>query len=49
MEIFAIIIISIWVLIGMIGILRCKENRVNIEMLIFFFSAPFLVFIKYLL
>jgi hypothetical protein len=48
-KIIAIIIISIWAIMGVIGVLRCKENRVNIEMLFFLFSAPFLVFIKYLL
>jgi hypothetical protein len=48
-KIIAIIIISVWLMFGIIGILRGKENRINIEMLIFLFSFPFLAFIEYLL
>ena len=47
--IIAIIIISIWAILGIIGLLRCNEERLNIEMLIFTISSPFAAFIGYLL
>lgn len=48
-KILAIIIVCFWVMMGIIGGMRAKENRVNIEMIIFIFCVPFLAFLKFLL
>ena len=46
-KIIFVIIILIWCLFGGIGTLRCKENRVNVEMLIFILFVPFLAIIAH--
>ena len=35
-----VISMMFWVLIGVIGVLRAKENRINWEMLIFIIFVP---------
>jgi len=37
-----IICILIWALVGFHGILNCKTERINYEMLIFLGTAPFI-------
>lgn len=39
MIIFALFLI-IWACIGLLGIIKCKTNRINYEMLIFLAVAP---------
>ena len=46
-KIIFVIIILLWCLFGGIGVLRCKENRVNVEMLIFILFVPFLAIIAH--
>ena len=35
-----ILILFAWVLVGCAGVLRCKEHRVQVEMLIFLLFTP---------
>lgn len=37
-----IIIITFWVIIGSVGVIRAKENRINWEMMIFITFVPFI-------
>ena len=46
-KIIFVIVILIWCLFGGIGVLHCKENRVNVEMLVFILFAPFLAIIAH--
>ena len=48
-KLLAIIIIGFWMMMGVLGMARAKENRVNVEMIIFISCAPFLAFLKFLL
>lgn len=48
-KLLVVIIVSVWVIIGIIGGMRANENRVNIEMIIFLCCAPFLAFLELLL
>ena len=42
MKALFVVIIFIWLFVGFLGILSCKANRVNYEMIIFMFFAPFI-------
>jgi hypothetical protein len=48
-KLLAVIIVIVWAIIGIIGGMRARENRVNIEMIIFISCAPFLAFLELLL
>ena len=48
-KLLIFIIVSVWVIIGIIGGMRAREDRVNIEMIIFLSCAPFLPFLTFLL
>ena len=39
------VIIVLWVFVGFCGVLHCKENRTNYEMITFMTFAPFIPFI----
>lgn len=41
MLIFAMIIV-LWAVIGFVGVLNCKAERVNFELLFFFGFVPFI-------
>lgn len=42
MKILFVIIILIWAFIGFLGVLNCKKDRVNFEMIIFLTTVPFI-------
>lgn len=48
-KLLAVIIVIFWMIIGIIGGMRAKENRINVEMIIFISCVPFLGFLEFLL
>ena len=41
-EIIFVIGIFVWNFIGFLGIMHCKDNRINYEMIIFMALVPFI-------
>ena len=48
MKILFVAFILIWGFVGFLGILNCKADRPNYEMMIFMFSFPFVPFVAHL-
>ena len=42
LKIIFILIVAVWLFVGILGGLHCKEKRVNYEMIVFVSLAPFL-------
>lgn len=47
MKILFVIVILIWGFVGFLGIMNCKAERPNYEMMIFMFSFPFVPFVAH--
>ena len=45
MKLVFCFIVLIWLFVGFLGNLHCKENRVNYEMIVFMLFFPFIPFI----
>lgn len=43
-----IVIVAVWLFVGFCGVMNCKANRVNWEMLFFMFFVPFLALIGHI-
>lgn len=42
LKVIFVLIIIVWLFVGFLGNLHCKENRVNYEMIVFMLFVPFI-------
>lgn len=42
LKVIFVLIIVVWLFVGSLGVLHCKENRVNYEMIVFMLFVPFI-------